>query len=338
MEAPTFPYTAVAAHAEIFAQDNFEQDQGWTVENINLPDGAWERGVPAGGGDRGDPLTDFDGSGKCYVTDNSDGNSDVDGGPTHLISPRINLSAAADPILTYARWFTVDEPDEDRLEVAISNDDGSSWVLIERAEDGPRWIEHSVRIRDYIELTSQVRVRYTAMDNPNNSITEAGIDAFAILELGCLAVRVPAALQVARGRVAFGVLEDLFASDDSWMTFQPGITQDSSEPPVWLILTGSSPINAPAELRFTLEANVDAPGVTQRIELYNYVAQEYEEVDVRVATATDTTVEIVVDGDPSRFIDSESLEMKAQLTWRPGPVDFFPWNANIDQAVWGVVP
>ena len=84
--------------------------------------------------------------------------------------------------------------------------------------------------------------------------------------------------------------------------------------------------------------NVDIPGVTQRIELYNYIAQDYEMIDVRVATDTDTVAEIVVDGDPSRFIHSESLEMKAQLTWQPGPVFIFPWSTNIDQAVWGVIP
>jgi hypothetical protein len=144
--------------------------------------------------------------------------------------------------------------------------------------------------------------------------------------------------EVFRGRVISGEIGDLFDSDDSRMGFWPGITEDSSEAPVWLLLTGTSLTDMPAELRFTLEANVNTPGVAQRIELFNYVAQSYEEIDFRVGTDTDSILEIVVDGDPSRFVDSKTLEMKAQLTWPPGPLVFFPWTVSVDQAVWKVVP
>ncbi len=41
-------------------------------------------------------------------------------------------------------------------------------------------------LADYVALTSQVRVRFSVMDNPNDSKTEAGIDAVEILDLACL--------------------------------------------------------------------------------------------------------------------------------------------------------
>ncbi len=86
--APAKVFTVLSAGSldEVFA-DNFQTNKGWSVENIDLEDGAWQRGVPAGDGSRGDPTEDYDGSGSCYLTGNRSGNSDVDGGPTRLISP-----------------------------------------------------------------------------------------------------------------------------------------------------------------------------------------------------------------------------------------------------------
>ena len=142
---------------------------------------------------------------------------------------------------------------------------------------------------------------------------------------------------------AYPELADLLVSDDLRMVFQPGITLNNDEPPVWLILDGSAPMDTPSILEFTLETQVDTPGVTQTVELFNYVSQEFEEVDSRVTSFNeDGKVEIVVDTDPGRFIDPETLEVKAQLTWKPGPsgplVIVNPWNLQIDQAIWRVAP
>ncbi|MFG0285640.1 MAG: hypothetical protein ACF8R7_14575 [Phycisphaerales bacterium JB039] len=102
--APADVFTAVVANRTDIVKLDFETAVGWTVENIDLLDGAWDRGVPASWG-RGDPPADFDGSGQCFLTDNdtTQSNSDVDGGPTRLISPVYDLSGASEPFLTYAR-------------------------------------------------------------------------------------------------------------------------------------------------------------------------------------------------------------------------------------------
>ncbi len=178
---------ASASAIATFAAYDFESADGWIVENVYLEDGAWERGVPSGGGIRGDPPTDYDLSGQCFVTGNSPAISDVDGGPTRLVSPPFDLSTAANPTLTYARWFTNDDLDIDRLTVQISSDGGGIWSTIESVESTLGWVERTISIADFTALTSQVRVRFSAIDNPNDSVTEAAVDAFVIAEVLCAA-------------------------------------------------------------------------------------------------------------------------------------------------------
>ena len=165
--------------------DNFEANAGWTVQNTNLTAGAWERGVPAGGGLRGDPPADYDGSGQCYLTGNVIGDSDVDGGPTRLISPTFDLSDGRFYQVTYARWFTNDNHDVDRLTVEISSNNGSNWVTVESVPDTTGWVVHTFNVSDFVTPTAQVKVRFSVMDSPSNSITEAAIDAFAVFGPVC---------------------------------------------------------------------------------------------------------------------------------------------------------
>ncbi len=183
--APVEFYEAEAAFVDIFFADDFETNQGWTVVNQSLTDGAWERGVPAGGGQREDPPTDFDHSGQCYLTANRSGNSDVDGGPTTLTSPTFDLSSG-DASVSYARWFRSVNGVTDQFTTEISNDNGTNWVIVDQVgNQGAAWQVHEFRVSEFVVPTATMKLRFIAVDNPNDSVVEAGVDAVVVARIGC---------------------------------------------------------------------------------------------------------------------------------------------------------
>jgi len=190
--APASSFSAGVASSfdEIFA-DNFESNNGWSVSG-SVSDGAWERAVPAGGGGRGDPAADYDGSGRCYLTDNVEGNSDVDGGTTTLTSPAMDASGPGTPTLTYALWYSNNiGVIDDTMFVDISNNNGGSWQSLDTIGPGDPaagggWNTYTYDLTQiYASPSSQVRIRFRAGDTGDGSVVEAGVDAVSIELVSC---------------------------------------------------------------------------------------------------------------------------------------------------------
>lgn len=183
----------VATDSVTVFEDNFETDKGWVVTGAPV-DGPWSRGIPVGYGLRGDPVHDFDGSGQCWLTDNVNGNSDIDGGTTVLTSPVFDISAADNAYVQIAVWYsnsTGSAPYGDLFKIYISSDNGSSWTSaktlgpVQYASGG--WYVHAFWSSDFVTPSNQMRIRFEASDDANGSVVEAAVDAVKITTFTCTA-------------------------------------------------------------------------------------------------------------------------------------------------------
>ena len=199
--AMTYPFTApvdvltsiVVSSLEVAFDDDGETNPGWTVSGSAV-DGQWNRGVPIGGGDRGDPPADGDGSGQCWLTDNVDGNSDVDSGDTILTSPMFDVPGDQWQ-LTYWRWFSNDTgaaPNEDIMSIQWSADGSTVWSDLEVV--GPSgegtsggWIQAGFDL-DTSGLfgIEAFQIRVIVSDEGAGSVVEAGFDGVILSKADCV--------------------------------------------------------------------------------------------------------------------------------------------------------
>lgn len=193
-DAPVSVLTAPVGETFVFFADNFQTDLGWTVSGT-APDGQWQRGVPVGGCDRGNPDFDFDGSGACYLTDNSAANacnSDVDDGTTILTSPAFDASNGG--VMTYAYWLNDVSNGlltaEDDLVVQMATDaGGTNWVEVRRYETASgAWRTDSIDIGSEVGATATLRVRFIAQDLGTQNVVECGLDAVDVTLFACIPV------------------------------------------------------------------------------------------------------------------------------------------------------
>lgn len=192
--APEMVYSVLSAAAikDTFV-DDFERDLGWTTSG-NAADGMWERGVPINCL-RGDPPADADGSGNCYLTDNSAANgcnSDVDSGAAILTSPIMDVSAGS-LMIEYWRWFSTtagNAPMQDIFLIEVTDNAGASWVELETVgPTGPDvnggWFSKRFAIDDFLTPTDQFQIRFIASDTDPQSVVEAAIDGFRLFDVIC---------------------------------------------------------------------------------------------------------------------------------------------------------
>jgi len=128
----------------------------------------------------------------CYVTGNDGGNAgadDIDNGETFLRSPVMDLSDYNQPTLSYYTWFFNNgggqqsgDPN-DTLKVIVTNGTGDEVILETITDSEGAWRPKSEFIlSDFIDITSSMRVQFTAGDYGGGHLVEAAVDVFLVVE------------------------------------------------------------------------------------------------------------------------------------------------------------
>ncbi len=169
--------------------DNVETTTGWTLGVVgdNATTGQWIRAKPIGTLN-GTAQPDSDHSPApsdsiCFVTGNGPvgggvGAADVDNGKTTLLSPTLNMSGVADPLLVWWQWYyNQSASGNDTLQVDLSNDNGVTWKRVEALNVAHNfWERIQVRVQDFLTPSSTMRLRVVAADLNPGGIVESAID------------------------------------------------------------------------------------------------------------------------------------------------------------------
>ena len=183
-DAPNSTYSYDICLVETVMSDDFEADAGWTVDSQNLQTGEWVRDDPIGTSAQPEDDHSIDGT-DCFFTGQgsqggSSGEADVDGGPTTLTSPEIDLSDG-DATINFYLWFHhTDYGTQQPLEVDLSDDGGTTWIKAADITNDPSWQLYSYNVSDHVTPSARVKVRIRVNDNPNDDIVEAAVDDFSV--------------------------------------------------------------------------------------------------------------------------------------------------------------
>lgn len=172
--------------------DDLESDEGWTLgaPDDDATDGLWERVDPIGkqyNSEWVQPENDHTASPgvRCFVTNGTGGyyaNYDVDNGKTSAISPLFDFTGIGGGFIDFYTFFSQFGPMNNDSLVLYMSGDGETWVPIWEIHG----TEHNIATYEHQKVyfrsqtiggyTNEVRFKFVAEDNENDTITEAAVD------------------------------------------------------------------------------------------------------------------------------------------------------------------
>ncbi|MDQ2985774.1 MAG: PQQ-binding-like beta-propeller repeat protein [Armatimonadota bacterium] len=147
------------------------------------------------------------------------------------------------------------------------------------------------------------------------------------------------AFAAVRGIHVSGGLSELQQSDETYLRYRPGITFSSSQAPVELTFDVTCPRTQLSKLNVTFEAGASTSNLNQQLYLRNYQTAQWDEIDARPTTLSDSVVQLNLDTNLNRYLEAGTRRVRLRATWKQtGPVFAFPWNIRIDHVRMDLLP
>lgn len=146
----------------------------------------------------------------------------------------------------------------------------------------------------------------------------------------------PTAFSVQTGVLVSGNVGSLWFDDNNRLVVREVPPLALGLPSVRIVVEGGVSPGAIAGFQLNVISRVPIVGqsVTQRIDLYNFTTNQWVQFDSRLATTSDSLVQIVVPNNPQQYVSSNNL-MRARISYfDPGSLIVFGWTAQLNLVNW----
>jgi hypothetical protein len=131
------------------------------------------------------------------------------------------------------------------------------------------------------------------------------------------------------GVLTGGALSDTHLSENDKLTVRPGITFTTSQAPIRYVREVMAP-TIPGDIWVSVEANTSSNNIDQRIELWDFVNNEWDEIVVHTDMTSTDGVRTAFIANPAGYFDGSNHIRTRVSYFASGPVAVYPWDTKID--------
>lgn len=141
----------------------------------------------------------------------------------------------------------------------------------------------------------------------------------------------PTGYTIFRGTAVSGNLSSLLNIDGNYLTTRNGFTLSPAEAPITVYVTGTAPAQTASAFGVSVTDKVNTPGLTQGIDLFDWVANNWVSLDSRSGSTALVTIN-AAGSSPNRFIQSGTRAVKMRITAKQTGLTLNQsWQTLVDQ-------